>query len=343
VEPASDAALTPPPLPPPRLAQVEVCDAEGRCVQLFDVRQWPLRIGRALDNDLVLADPHVAAHHATLELLADGALQLRVGNSRNGARMEPGRGRLTLAAGEQATLPRGARCQLGHSLLRVRRNDDPLADELPLAVATPPAPHWWTPALGAALLGWWLGSLWLQNTPDGKLLDYLAPTLAAVGALGAWVFGWGLASKLFTGRFVVAPHLRLVLAFALALGALDLLLASVAFALDWPLASAVRPLASTALGAALVAQHLALVVPQRMRWVRAGVAALVVIGLAVQMVTQWQRNDRLLPELYASTLMPPALRLVRGTPVAQWVLELRSLEQPLRERALKAQSEDFEP
>ena len=53
---------------PERLALIELLDRDGRCVRAVDVTQWPFSIGRALDNDLVLDDPFVAAAHATLGL-----------------------------------------------------------------------------------------------------------------------------------------------------------------------------------------------------------------------------------------------------------------------------------
>ena len=72
-------------------------------------------------------------------------------------------------------------------------------------------------------------------------------------------------------------------------------------------------------------------------------AACTVLGFAVAMVSSWRRNDRLLEELYAPNLMPPAWRLARGAPVQELVNDLRTLEQPLRERAAKAKAEDYEP
>src|SRR4030095_2492866 len=49
-----------------RVALIEIVERDGRVRQQLDVRGWPLSIGRALDRDLVLDDPHVAAEHATL-------------------------------------------------------------------------------------------------------------------------------------------------------------------------------------------------------------------------------------------------------------------------------------
>ena len=48
------------------LALIETLDRDGQPRQILRVSQWPVRIGRAIDCDLVLDDPHVAAHHAAL-------------------------------------------------------------------------------------------------------------------------------------------------------------------------------------------------------------------------------------------------------------------------------------
>ena len=70
----------------PRIAQVELLDGDGRVQRAWDVAAWPLAIGRALDNDLVLHDPHVAAHPARLDLDEQGRLVLCALASRNGVR-----------------------------------------------------------------------------------------------------------------------------------------------------------------------------------------------------------------------------------------------------------------
>ncbi len=326
-----------------RLALIEVLDAEGRVTHAFDVTAWPVRLGRALDNEFVLHDPQVAAHHATLEVDGAGALTLRVGNSRNGARIERGRSLVPLAAGEQATLEPLARWQLGASMLRVRRLHDPLPEEAAQAGLAQQAPRWLLPALAAAALAWVGITLWLSNNPDSGWEDYVPALLSAVGGLAVWGLLWGLASKLFTHRFVFTPHLRLALGFSLAMLASELVLSMLAFALDWPWASRARPLVLLALGAALVARHLRLVLPLAWRHVRAVVVVLAVLSAAVQMATQWQRNERLVDELYASTLLPPAWRLVGAQAPQTLVQELRALEKPLRESARKAAEKDFEP
>ena len=328
---------------PTRLAQAEVVDAVGHGVRLIDVQAWPLTIGRALDNDIVLPDPHVAAHHATLTPDADGHLHVSVGDSRNGVRVEHGHSHALLRAGEQAALPALARLHVGHSQLLLRLPSDPLAAELPLVQVLAAAPRALVPVLAVVALLWLLAARWIGSDADARWNDYLAPLLVAGGALFVWCLVWGLASKLFTGRFTLTPHLRLALVFGLAMQAIDLLLMVLAFSLDWPLLSHLRPAANVAVGALWLSQHLRQVLPKHARTVGAWIAACTVLAVAVAMVTNWRRHDRVFEELYAPNLMPPSWRLAHGAPVQSLVSDLRALEQPLRERAAKAKAEEYEP
>ena len=67
-----------------RLALIEVQERDGRVSRAISVHRWPLSLGRALDNDVVIDDPFVAAHHAVLDLNEEGELMLSVGESING-------------------------------------------------------------------------------------------------------------------------------------------------------------------------------------------------------------------------------------------------------------------
>jgi len=327
----------------PRLAQAEVLDAVGHGVRLIDVHAWPLTIGRALDNDIALPDPHVAAHHATLAPDADGQLRLIVGDTRNGVRIEHRGSGLQLRANEQAPLHAGARLHLGHSQLLLRLPQDALATELPLLHGLAAGPRWLVPGMAMLALVWVLLARWVGSDADTKWNEYLAPMLGGGAVLFLWCLVWGLASKLFTGRFTLMPHLRIALVFALVMQGLDLLLMVLAYSLDWPLLSHLRPAATFVVGAVWLTQHLRQVLPKHTRAAAGWVAACTVLGFAVAMVSSWRRSDRVLEELYAPNLMPPAWRLARGAPVQDLVNDLRTLEQPLRARAAKAKAEDYEP
>ena len=64
------------------LALLEVVDRDGFVRQAWRIEHWPVSIGRALDNTVVLSDPHVAAHHATVDVV-DGHEVVRYSNKRS--------------------------------------------------------------------------------------------------------------------------------------------------------------------------------------------------------------------------------------------------------------------
>ena len=82
------------------------------------VRQFPYRIGRGYDNDLILPDDTVSAHHVQLERDVDGALRVRNLSHENGTRL--GHRKLGYVP-EMLTAP--ATLQLGHTQIRVLTPD----------------------------------------------------------------------------------------------------------------------------------------------------------------------------------------------------------------------------
>jgi hypothetical protein len=92
---------------PLKLAVVEILDRDGHARQAVPVSRWPVTIGRAVDCDIVLDDPYVAAHHATLDETGDAlAVQVRRDGQRRGAG-EPA------ARVERAGLSQRRRCPPG--------------------------------------------------------------------------------------------------------------------------------------------------------------------------------------------------------------------------------------
>ncbi|HKX94724.1 MAG TPA: FHA domain-containing protein, partial [Methylibium sp.] len=84
-EPAAEARPAAPTRP---LAMIELLDRDGAVAHRIPVRRWPVTIGRAIDCDVVLDDPHAAPHHATIDgPQADAPARLVVGPSVNGARL----------------------------------------------------------------------------------------------------------------------------------------------------------------------------------------------------------------------------------------------------------------
>ena len=162
----------------PRLALIELHERDGRIGRVVDVHRWPLSLGRALDNDVVIDDPHVAAHHARLVQGADGTLQLQPLETLNGVRVDGRR-----ATGDLALPAGGAELQIGATRLRLRLAGEVLAPELPL----PPGGGIGLLApllMGAVVLALLLAEHWISLDPGA---DYSAWLPTALGLPLAFV------------------------------------------------------------------------------------------------------------------------------------------------------------
>jgi FHA domain len=301
------AGAVPPPAAP---AVLDVLDRDGQVRQTLVVHHFPLRIGRALDNDVVLADPHVAPHHVRIDA-GDEGLQLVVGDTRNGVLL----GALRLAAGEARALPAaGAAIELtlGRTALRLRLPGHTLAAELPLAAAVPGRRHAAQIVVAAVLmLAGLLFDSWLDNDPDGWPRTAISLVLGSLALAAVWAGAWALLSKTFTRVSRFSWHLRVFLLAVFALQWVGVLPHLLAFVFSWPALASFGFIATYAVAGVAFYCHLLAVEPQRPRLMRGVALAGVAAAIGLSLWQNQQRGDRLGDALYMSHLFPPALRVAQ--------------------------------
>lgn len=321
-----------------RLALIELVERDGRVSRTLDVRAWPLTLGRSLANDLVIDDPHVAAHHATLSLEEHGALQLQVGDTVNGLQLDGA----TLAAGQTAAIPlAGALLQLGTLRLRLRLPGEALAPERPLPRHRLAS---WTAAgaAGAVLMALTVFERWAGQDPGADLSSWLPVLLGVPVAVAGWVGLWALASKLFQHRFDFAGHLRIVLPWMLGAALMESVLEPVAVALGWPGLWRLSPLLQSAFGLLMLRAQLLHVLPHNRRAVTGAACAAAVAGLVLNLTLTHRQTDRFSRPAYMSSLPLPGLVLSSPEPASALVQDLAPLAARLAERVRKAKAEDNE-
>lgn len=304
---------------------IELLERDGRVRRHVEVRRWPLTLGRALDCDVVLDDPHVAAHHLRIEPAADGpGLVLQVGATRNGVQLGP----RTLIEGERAPLPSaGEVWQVGGTRLRVRLPHDPVEPERPLGLAATGARPSVTLLSALALWALVLAEHGIDLDPGSSLSDWLLPLLAWPAAAFGWCLLWAIGSRVLQHRFELWAHFAVLMKGLLLIGLLDLLLPVVAFALSWEWLGRITPVTCAAVGAATLYRHARLVLPLP-RWIVGGaIAAVLVLGGLILGTLNRQRTDRWFGPAYLATLAPPGFRLAPGVPPRQFVDEMAGLRQ----------------
>ncbi|MFG6489854.1 FHA domain-containing protein [Roseateles sp. BYS78W] len=315
--------------PPPAAAVVELLGHDGRVALVQRVTRWPVRIGRSPVCDIVLDDAHLAGEHAELQLAADGRVQLRLLDTRNGGAVAGKR----LASGDEATLPAGGAFQLAGQSLRLRTSADELAPEQALFVQ--PVRHWaLLPALLLVMLFFQWVDRWSAVDPDARWVDYATPLLGPLAFVLGWAGLWSLASKLFQHRFPFTTHLRRALLVIVGLQVLEWVLPGVAYALSLPRLMVLDSLALPLAGAALIAWHAHLVWPGARRTLNVGIAALLLLGLGLQ-VGGRQEQQYMFGPPYLAALPPPALRLASPKPPETLIESLKPLKAELARQARK--------
>ena len=314
------------------LGLLEILDRDGQVRQVYAVQHWPLRVGRALDNDVVLSDPHVAAEHLNIGP-GEYGLMLTVGASRNGVRL----GQRALRGGDRTALPAGVEpiaLTAGRTRLRLRLPEHTLAPELALAPTVSFARRL-GPGLAAALLlvAGMLFKVYLDTDPDGLARAAGAMLLTTLIGAAVWCGAWALLSKTFTRQARFGWHLRVFVFASLALLANSALPALVAFALSWPRLSDFAFVGDIAIAAAALYFHLLAVEPAHPRALRWVAVSCALIGAALTLWFNVQRSGRYGDEIYMSHLFPPALRLARPVAVDAFIDGLAPLKATLDRKA----------
>ena len=313
-------------------ALIEILDRDGQVRQAIPVAHWPLRIGRALDNDVVLSDPHVAAHHFVIA--DDGAgLALAVAETRNGVLM----GRRRLRAGEQTPLPGGdepIELNVGRTRLRLRLPGHAVAPEVGLLPAQPLARRM-VPIVAAALalIGGALFNSYLNTDPDAFARSAGASLLAVFVGAAVWCGAWALLSKTFAHQARFGWHVRVFLYASIGLMIVNALPALLGFVFSWPWLTDFAFVGEIAVAAAALYFHLLAVEPARYRLLKWVGATCAVVGLALTLWFNAQRTDQYGDELYMNHLFPPALRLARPIATDTFINDLAALKPALDKKA----------
>jgi hypothetical protein len=258
-------------------------------------------IGRAYDNDVVLDDPYVAAHHARVARDAQGEIVAHDLGSENGLYDREGR-RVPHVAVDGDHIVR-----VGHTLLRVR---DERYRVVPERRAFEPTPQGRVAAALAIVLVALLAiELWLGETGEPRASRYVLQVLAIVGVIAVWTTSWALLSRLFSGSARFSTHLAIALAGMIVFDLYDTLDGFLTYSLSLEALARSRYVAGWTFVGVLAFFHLRAIGPRHLP-AKGGIVALVVaaaVGAQTLVQAEAQRASGRGP--YMTRLMPPAARM----------------------------------
>jgi len=299
---------------------LEILAENGDVQQRQRIATLPIRIGRGYDNDFILDDAHTAAAHAVIEDDGAGGLLLRDLGSHNGV-IHRGQRQLQVALHGDSVV------RLGHTRLRVRSSDHPVAPEL-----SDTTMHDWEglrPAVaGLAMIGASAAfSNWLSDAEAFDPIAYLMIIAYAVGAGLIWASIWAVANRLFgqTARF--GRHLFIIGCGLLAMEVWELGSSMAAYALSLEVLTRYGRHMFIVIVCAMIYFHLCTIKPQHPRRFALVAVVLAIIGSSLILLSNLQISGRLADEPYMSVLYPPALRLSPNHATATFFQEAASLQQ----------------
>jgi FHA domain len=324
----------------PTLATLQAHDRSSHTLQQYRVTHWPVTVGRSLQCDWTMDDPHLAAEHLRIDADADGTLQVEVLDTDNGI----GLGGKHHAREQRFAWPAGQELTLGRLSISARLAGQALAPEQRLRQD-------WRAGLrpmaltSLLLLGLCLQQIitWWLQAAEGGSAGQVAMSIAGLAAgLAIWSLLWALVTKLFSRRLVFWQHLQIVCAGLLALDVAWLLAHLLAFSLSWESLVRFDGYLVAAGAAAVLWWHLKLALPTSRLRLGLFVVAFTLAGMGLKLAQDWQSTKRLSDTLYLSSLFPPNWRIASTVPSAQWLQESQSIKARLDERLADKQDSGTE-
>jgi hypothetical protein len=269
-----------------------------------------ITIGRAYDNDVVLDDTHVGAHHLHIARGIDGHWVAEDLGSVNGLRVDGDRERH-----QHVVLDGATTLHIGNTYLRLRAASYPVPAELPLVRSMPR----WPAALACIALVFALAllDLWRAETGEPKLIRYLTPVLALAAVIAIWTCAWSVLSRILGGHARFGTHLLIAGVGLLLYTTYDEFGELGAFALSWTALARYVYVGAWLVFAAVCFAHLRVLGVGHQAIKALAVVALAALGITVQSLkmSDWRANYG-----QASTLQrlePPSIRVVGAqTPTA---------------------------
>ncbi len=262
-------------------------------------------IGRGYDNDVIVDDPYVAARH--LRVSRDGAGQL-IGEdlgSANGIFMDGGKGPITRLA-----IDGGKPFRIGQTWLRIRDSDYAVEPERRVLAERGALSTAAVAAMTVAVLGFTALRVWLAQTGEPRLSNYMTPLLTIAGAVLIWVAIWALVSRLLAGRSQFLRNLMIALVAVMVSLIYNEFAKYTAFGLTWPVPGEYEYAATWSILAAACFLHLR-AISARGVWLKGAIVAVVLFfAIGVQTLQRSEAFSDSGRQTSARLMLPPAFRTV---------------------------------
>lgn len=262
-------------------------------------------IGRGYDNDVIVDDPYVAAHHLLILRDETGKLVAKDLGSVNGTFLDGGKSRIAHLA-----IDGGKPLRIGQTLLRIRTGDYAVEPERKVLAERGTLSTIAVAATTVIVLGLIALKVWLAQTGEPRLTNYTTPLLTMTGVVLVWVGIWALVSRLLAGRSQFLGNLMIALVAVLASLLYGELAKYSAFGLTWRVPVDYEYAVTWLILAAACFLHLR-AISARAVWLKGTiVGGLMVLAIGVHTLQRSEAFSDIGRQTSAHLMLPPAFRTV---------------------------------
>ncbi len=317
---------------------LEVLDKYGKVRERMRISSFPVIIGRAYDNDVILDDEYASPRHLVIERDEQGMLRARDLNSENGLYRIPSLNRV-----DALTITSDNQLLVGSTHIRIRRTDfavapTVLANRRRKSAQNMLASGWlFMPILLAAAVTLVMGK-YFQTFQKIKYQGLILETLSPLLALMIWAGIWAFVGRILGHRAAFFAHANIVLTAMLVFYGLDYAVDYYSFAFSAVASAKMIAAAGMALaGGAMLYGHMHVATQQRPKRtaLTSGLVAAGILGMILfsNHVRSAQFNSNL---SYPTVLKPPSG--IAGIPVSPEAFFARA--QKMKQKLEKARLED---
>lgn len=299
---------------------IEILNPDGSVKNRHRCDNLPIKIGRAYNNDIILDDPHTAAHHALIERNQLDELVISDQGSINGISLNHQQEPYFVVDSNNTY-------RLGRTRIRVRTAD---------YVVTPEQTdetnhHWegWLPALVAILIisVITLFTTWVSDLNERNLSDYLQEIISMLLVALAWSGIWALLGRLFTGHPRFGRQLFITSCTLLAFEFWSWISGTIAYAFSWEPLVTFSSHPTVFIVTFALYFNLTTAGHKRPERLKSYLLALAIFSSAIILTSKYQSSKHFADELYMSNLYPPSLRMSKDQTPEEFMEDMGSLQE----------------
>ncbi len=310
---------------------LEVLEKSGSVRERMRLTAFPVTIGRAYDNDVILDDECVSPHHLSIERDDQGALRAVDMNSENGLYQVPSLKRVD-------SLPVGTDNQLlvGNTQIRLRRTDfavppTSLANRRRKSAQNMLAGYRVFIPVLLAVCGVLIMGKYIQTFQKVKYQELILEALSPMLALLIWAGIWAFVGRILGHRAVFFAHANMVMLALLSIYGMNWMTDYYSFAFSATASTKwIEALALTLIGGSLLYGHLHLAT--QMRPGKAAITSGLVVGglLGIMLFSSHVREAQFSSSLsYPAVLKQPSAIAGRPLSPAEFFNRARSMKPQL--------------